>query len=141
MARFSKIFTNNIFFSDSVSPISTIIERNFRIKRGDSLNYRLPVFSDGSYDRTYFNSSDAQQQYSRTSYILVGSPVGAYITREGMLNWKTQLDIHVSQNMENENNVEYFVVKIVGPCKMETALVEISVYVDRVVATTDVNPR
>ena len=122
-------------------PISTIIERNFRIKRGESLNYRLPIFSDGSYDKSYFNSSDAQQQYRRTNYILVGGPIGAYVTSEGVLNWKTQLDFHFAQNMENENYVEYFVVKIVGPCETETALIEISVYVDRVLATTDINSR
>ena len=141
MARFSNTFKNIILFSDPVSPISTIIERNFRINGGESMNYRLPIFSDGSYDKRYFNSSDAQQQYLRNSYILVGSPIGAYITGEGMLNWKTQLNLNFSQDTENKNNVEYFVVKIVGPCEMEIALIELSVYVDRVLATSDVNSR
>ena len=130
-----------IFFSDPLSPIPTIIERNFRIKKGESLNYRLPIFSDGPYDKRHFNISDVQQQYWRNSYILVGSPVGAYITREGTLNWTTPIDFHFSQNKEKQNNVEYFVVKVVGPCEMETALIEISVYVDRVIPTTDINSR
>ena len=39
------------------------------------------------------------------------------------------------------NNEEFLVVKIVGPCEMEIAIVEISVYVDRMLDTADVNLR
>ena len=93
------------------------------------LNYRLPKFSDNSNIENNDLVSNAPHKFNGMNYILIGSPIGADISLDGTLKWKAQIDTNVSKNAENENKVEFFAVKVVGPCEQETALIELSVYV------------
>ena len=104
---------------------------------GESLSYKCPIFSDDSNKEHHSNGSDIQQSYKETNYILVGSPIGAGIDDDGILKWKAEFDKHDFQHdVESQDNVEFFVIKMVGPCKQETALIEISVYVNSVTPAT-----
>ena len=70
----------------------------------------------------------SRQNYDGTNCILIGGPTGAKISSDGILKWKAKLDNNSSPSVQNDN-IEFFVVKIMGPCKDETALIELSVHV------------
>ena len=120
-------------FNIVARPIPTIIERKFHITPGESLSYSLPVFSESDYEKSYqFESKNNQIARKETNYILIGSPIGADITKNGVLHWRPQSDTDKSQKMENEeqNDIEFFVIKVTGNCEEETALIEVSVHID-----------
>ena len=107
-------------------PIPTVVERKFRINLGEVFIYKLPTFSDNIY-----LDKDSKYAKSRhgTNCILIGGPTGADISSDGILKWKTQHGNNASLSIQKDNSIEFFVVKIVGPCKNEAALIELSVHV------------
>ena len=121
---------------EPVFPIPTIVEKTFHLKEGSALIYKLPVFSDSNNQDMLRNHSDTMSQIKSTQYVLIGGPIGAAINGTGYLHWNTQIDGNFYDNSGSQDTVEYLVVKVIGPCKQETALIEISVYVDRDAVTT-----
>ena len=110
-------------------PIPTVVERNFRINLGELFTYKLPIFSDDLYLDKRGEDAASRQNYDGTNCILIGGPTGAKIGSEGILKWTAQLDNNSSPSVQKDINIEFFVVKIMGPCKDETALIELSVHV------------
>ena len=90
-------------------------------------SYRLPRFSDNLSIESI--NSDTSNRHAGMNYKLIGNPIGAFISVDGTLEWKTEVDTNETKNSGIENKVEIFVVKVVGPCEHETAVIEISVYV------------
>ncbi len=116
-----------LFFTEL--PIPTVVERKFRINLGELFTYKLPIFSDDLYLDKRGKNTESRQHYDGTNCILIGGPTGADISSDGILKWKAQHNNNSSLTVQKDNNIEFFVVKIMGPCKDETALIELSVHV------------
>ena len=92
-------------------PIPTIVERKFHITTGESLIYNLPVFSETDHENNYtYESRINHLAHKETNYILIGSPIGAHISRNGVLQWSPNSETDKSQKMEIEkqNKIEKY---------------------------------
>ena len=113
-------------------PIPTIIERKFHLTTEESLTYRLPIFSESNIDNGNQYGQGHIRERKQPKYILIGSPIGADITDDGILHWHPSSILNQkkkSEVEEKEDMIEYFIVKVTGNCDDETALIEISVHI------------
>ena len=82
-------------------------------------------------------------EHNKTRYILIGSPIGAKISENGVLTWHPDFETNDSEKYENdqEEHVEFFIVKVSGGCEEETALIEITVHINYGPSHTEDNSR
>ena len=69
--------------------------------------------------------------------------MGAKISENGVLTWHPDFKTNDSERYESdqEEHVEFFIVKVSGGCEEETALIEITVHIDYDPSHTDINSR
>ena len=89
------------------------------------------------------NKPKNSHEHNKTRYILIGSPIGAKISQNGVLTWHPDFDTIHSKKYENQQDghVEFFIVKVSGGCEEETALIEITVHINYELSHTEDNSR